>query len=109
MRDIMNVHSKQLQEKLWAAAEQLRANGSLKLNEISEPILGLIFLKFADVRFKRIEAGIVAEREVTYGRRKRPVTPDDYKAQGALYIPEHATYSYLMSLPESENIGKAIN
>lgn len=37
----MNTHSKQLQEKLWAAAEQLRANGSLKLNEISEPILGL--------------------------------------------------------------------
>ena len=30
----MNTHSKQLQEKLWAAAEQLRANGSLKLNEI---------------------------------------------------------------------------
>jgi type I restriction enzyme M protein len=44
---------KQLHESLWAAAEQLRANSGLKLNEISEPILGLIFLKFADVRFKR--------------------------------------------------------
>jgi len=41
---------KQLHERLWAAAEQLRANSGLKLNEISEPILGLIFLKFADVR-----------------------------------------------------------
>jgi len=105
----MNEHSKQLQEKLWAAAEQLRANGSLKLNEISEPILGLIFLKFADVRFKRIQAGLVSERKAEYLGRKRPVSPDDYKAKGVLFIPEKATYSYLMSLAESENIGKAIN
>lgn len=38
----MTNHRKQLEEKLWAAAEQLRANGSLKLNEITEPILGFI-------------------------------------------------------------------
>lgn len=105
----MNTHSKQLQEKLWAAAEQLRANGSLKLNEISEPILGLIFLKFADVRFKRLQKGISEARTASYGTRKRPVSPDDYKAKGVLFIPERATYSYLMSLSESENIGKAIN
>ncbi len=105
----MNTHSKQLQEKLWAAAEQLRANGSLKLNEISEPILGLIFLKFADVRFKRVQKGIAEARTASYGTRKRPVSPDDYKAKGVLFIPERATYSYLMSLSESENIGKAIN
>ena len=104
----MNVHSKQLQEKLWAAAEQLRANGGLKLNEISEPILGLIFLKFADVRFKRTQAQIVKERAAQAGR-KRPETADDYKSKGVLYIPEHATYSYLMSLSEGDNIGKAIN
>ena len=105
----MNTHSKQLQEKLWAAAEQLRANGGLKLNEISEPILGLIFLKFADVRFKKMQSSIVAERTAAYGGRKRPVTADDYKVKGVLYIPEEATYSYLMSLPEGKNIGKAIN
>ena len=105
----MNTHSKQLQEKLWAAAEQLRANGGLKLNEISEPILGLIFLKFADVRFKKMQNSIVIERTAPKEGRKRPVTADDYKAKGVLYIPEEATYSYLMSLPESKNIGKAIN
>jgi len=54
----MNNHRKQLEERLWAAAEQLRANGTLKLNEISEPILGLIFLKFADVRFKKSQIGV---------------------------------------------------
>lgn len=102
-------HRKQLEEKLWAAAEQLRANGSLKLNEISEPILGLIFLKFADVRFKRAKLAIEADRKEAQGARIRPITPDDYKSKGILFIPEMATYSYLMSLSEAENIGKAIN
>ena len=101
---------KQLHERLWAAAEHLRANSGLKLNEISEPILGLIFLKFADVRFKKIQAGIVADRKGVYSTsRVRPVSPDDYKSKGVLFLPEIASYSYLMSLPESKNIGKAIN
>ncbi len=105
---------KQLHERLWAAAEQLRANGSLKLNQISEPILGLIFLKFADVCFKRMQANIVADRSskqysVGASRRQAPVTADTYKAKGVLFLPEIATYSYLMSLPGSKNIGKAIN
>ena len=100
---------KQLHERLWAAAEQLRANSGLKLNEISEPILGLIFLKFADVRFKKIQAGIVADQKATYSTRVRPITPDDFKSRGVLYLPENASYSYLMSLPESKNIGKVIS
>ena len=100
---------KQLHERLWSAAVQLRANSGLKLNEISEPILGLIFLKFADVRFKKVQSGIVSERKAVYSTRVRPISPDDYKSKGVLYLPEIATYSYLMGLPESKNIGKAIN
>ncbi len=99
----------QLHEKLWAAAEQLRANGSLKLNEISEPILGLIFLKFADVRFSKVRAGILAEKVAVYSMRQRPVSPDDYKSKGVLFLPDIASYSYLMNLPEGENIGRAVN
>lgn len=102
-------HQKQLHERLWSAAVQLRANGGLKLNEISEPILGLIFLKFADVRFKRAKAEIETEYAKLSSGRKRSINADNYKAKGVLYLPETATYSYLMSLPESRNIGKAIN
>lgn len=107
-----NNNRKQLHERLWSAAVQLRANSGLKLNEISEPILGLIFLKFADVRFKRTQANIVADRsskKYSSSGRQAPVTADTYKAKGVLFLPETATYSYLMSLPESKNIGKAIN
>jgi type I restriction enzyme M protein len=97
-----------LKKQLWAAAEQLRANGSLKLNEISEPILGLIFLKFADVKFKNLHQTILKERATQTGR-QQPITPDDYKSQGVVYVPEKASYQYLLSLPESENVGKAVN
>ena len=105
----MKNQRKQLQEKLWAAAEQLRANGSLKLNEISEPILGLIFLKFADVRFRRTKAIIESERKNIHSTRIRPTSADDFKSKGVLYIPETATFSYLMNLREEDNLGKAIN
>lgn len=105
----MDKHSKQLHERLWSAAVQLRANSGLKLNEISEPILGLIFLKFADVRFKKAKVEIEAEHAKQTSGRKRPITADSYKSKSVLYLPEIATYSYLISLAESKNIGKAIN
>lgn len=104
---------KQLHERLWAAAEQLRANSGLKLNEIAEPILGLIFLKFADVRFEQTQKWIIEDRGLNeYSpstSRKAPITSDTYKAKGVLFLPEIASYSHLMSLPESEDIGLAIN
>jgi len=109
----MKQTDKNLHEKLWSSAQQLRANSSLKLNEISEPILGLIFLKFAEVRFKRSKQEIEDEKSLiirdSSSTRLRPLSPDDFKAKGILYVPEKATYGFLMSLPENENIGKAIN
>ncbi len=105
----MTAQKKQLQDQLWASAEQMRANSGLNLNEISAPILGLIFLKFADVRFKKVKVKIGKDRISSQSTRQRPVSPEDYKARGVLYVPEKATYSHLISLPENENIGKAIN
>ena len=104
----MSTNRKQLHERLWAAAEQLRANSSLKLNEMSEPILGLIFLKFADVKFRRVKVEIEIEREKLTGR-KPPLTPDHYKQRGVPFIPDEAGYAHLMNMPEGKNIGKAIN
>ena len=41
----------ELQRKLWEAADQLRANSGLKASEYASPVLGLIFLRYADERF----------------------------------------------------------
>jgi type I restriction-modification system DNA methylase subunit len=47
-----------LEKRLWDAADQLRANSGLTSAQYSTPVLGLIFLRFADVRFAKILAGL---------------------------------------------------
>lgn len=109
----MKQNDKNLHEKLWASAQQLRANSSIKLNEVSEPILGLIFLKFADIHFQIAKEELASEKILilrdSSSTRVRPLSEDAFKARGVLYVPEQATYSYLMSLPEKTNMGNAIN
>ena len=47
-----------LEKRLWDAADQLRANSNLKAQQYSGPILGLIFLRFAEVRFAALRANL---------------------------------------------------
>lgn len=105
----MHDNKKQFQGQLWAAAEQMRANSGLNLNQISAPVLGLIFLKFADVKFQKAKDVLESERSSSKSARQRPISPDDYKARGVLFVPETASFAYLINFPENENIGKAIN
>lgn len=100
---------KQLESKLWEAADHLRANSSLRLNEFAEPVLGLIFLKFADVKFNTAKKEIEVERGQTNSKRQRSVTAEDFQSRGVLYIPESARFSSLISLPEGTDMGKAVN
>lgn len=100
---------KQLESKLWEAADHLRANSSLRLNEFAEPVLGLIFLKFADVKFSAAQKEIEAESKPTKTKRQRPITAEDYQSRSVLYIPEQARFSSLISLPEGTDMGKAVN
>ena len=93
----------ELQSKLWETADQLRANSELKSSEYASPVLGLIFLRYADQRFA------LATEEVGEGSKRRKVGPDDYKAIGALYLPEESRFERLLQLPEGADRGKAIN
>jgi len=94
-----------LEKRLWEAADQLWANSSLRPSEYSEPVLGLIFLRYADQRFTEAQK----ELEAKTGTGRRQIGPTDYHARGVLYIPEKARFSTLKSIPESEDRGKAIN
>ena len=100
---------KQLESKLWEAADHLRANSSLRLNEFAEPVLGLIFLKFADVKFTTAKKEIESENKSTTSKRQRPITAEDYQSRGVLFVPEQARFSYLIALPEGTDMGKAVN
>ena len=61
---------KQLENNLWAAADNLRANSDLKASEYSTPVLGLIFLKFADNNYRRHEPDILEEYKKLKGTRR---------------------------------------
>jgi len=107
---------KDLENRLWEAADHMRANSALRLNEFAEPVLGLIFLKFAGVKFSKTEKEIAAERKAktkNYGgasvARERPVSSADYHARGTLFVPEKARFSYLIESPEGSDMGKAVN
>jgi type I restriction enzyme M protein len=89
---------------LWAAADELRANSTLSPAEYRGPVLGLIFLAYAEFRFDQVRPELEARATA-----RRPVTPHDYRARSALYLPEDARLSRLVALPESRNLGKAID
>lgn len=94
-----------LEKKLWSAADNLRANSKLNSYEYSAPVLGLIFLRFADHKFSIIE-GEIKEKD-TNSRKSTGKT--DYQAKGVLFLPEISRFKYLLNLPEGTDIGRAIN
>ncbi len=103
-----NSASTSLEKRLWDAADQLRANSGLKAQEYSGPILGLIFLRFAEVRFAARREKLLAAR--TSSRRgSRVDDPAAYHAEAVLYLSEEARFDYLLTLPEAANIGDKVN
>ncbi|MCP4606067.1 MAG: SAM-dependent DNA methyltransferase [Proteobacteria bacterium] len=100
-----------LEKNLWDAADELRANSKLRAADYSIPILGLIFLKYADHKFAHATAQFQAQAKGPAQRRRRrdPLSPDRYKAAGVLYLPDDARFEHLVKLPEGENIGHQIN
>jgi len=99
---------KQLEADLWSAADNLRANSDLKASEYGTPVLGLIFLKFADINYRRHDDEIQAEFDKLKGTRREKPLHEIAVANCGFYLPEHARYSYLLNLPEDQDIAKAI-
>lgn len=99
---------KKLEADLWSAADKLRANSDLKSSEYATPVLGLIFLKFADNNYRRHEKTILAEYQQLQGtRREKPVSEIAIEQCG-FYLPDHTRYDYLLNLPEEKDIAKAL-
>lgn len=92
-----------IENRLWAAADQLWANTGLKPAEFSTPVLGLIFLRYADKRFTEC-ANALDAKGIPADERE----PMDYQAEGVLFLPDQARFSHLLTLTEGANLGKAI-
>ena len=91
--------------KLWDAANRLWANSGLKPSEFAPPVLGLIFLKYADIKFTRAQKLIEAKGKGS----RRQIGKVDYQAANALYLPPKSRFSYVLNLPQGTNLGKALN
>jgi hypothetical protein len=97
-----------MEKNLWEAADQFRANSGLKAQEYSGPILGLIFLRFADAgfmpRWNELKAAGGSER-----RGSREDDPNVYQSEGLLYLPPGSRYQELLELQEGADIGARLN
>ncbi|MGI8421013.1 MAG: type I restriction-modification system subunit M N-terminal domain-containing protein [Gaiellaceae bacterium] len=94
----------EVERRLWAAADELRANSTLTAAQYRDPVLGLIFLAFAEHRFEQLRPELEAKATA-----RRLVTADDFRAHGVLYVPEAARLSHLVELPEALDLGTHID
>lgn len=93
-----------LEKSLWDVADELRANSGLQASQYGTPVLGLIFLRFADVRFTAARDAIEAK-----GSSRRQIGPSDYHAERVIYLTEAARFGSLLRLPEGSDFGRAVN
>lgn len=94
----------ELEKKLWDAANMLWAGADLKPAEYSPTVLGLIFLRYADVKFAAVEKELKPQPGA-----RRKIGPADYHAAGVIYLPDEARFAHLLALPEGSAVGNSIN
>jgi type I restriction enzyme M protein len=103
-----SIESSAFEKSLWHAADQFRANSGLKAQEYSGPILGLIFLRFAEVRFA-IQRTKLEQAATSARRGSRVDEPEAYHADNVLYLAPEARFDYLLNLPERSDVGAKVN
>jgi len=89
---------------LFAAADQLWTNSSLRPDQYAQPVLALIALRQMEAKFDAVHALLAPK----YKGRLKPA-PADYQAQGAIFLPENARFSRLLALPGNADLGGELN
>ena len=100
----MAVDLQDLSRRLFQTANQLWTNTALRPDQYAQPVLALIALRQMEAKFDLVHAELCT----TFTGRLKP-TPADYQGRGAIYLPHNARFSYLLALPETENLAEALN
>lgn len=103
-----NDQLKELQDKLWDSANSMRAYGGIKASDYAVPVLGLIFLRFADNKYSQFEDQILEEYQRDKGTRMERAISAIAVEKCGFYLPENARYDYLNNLPEDKSLAKAL-
>lgn len=94
---------KKLKDDLWTSADQLRAGAHLAANKYGQPILGLIFLRYADILFKQHKEEILSEYEKRKGGRAEKSIKEIAIEKCGFYLPECAYYDFINDAPDDAN------
>ncbi|MBN8242366.1 N-6 DNA methylase [Nitratireductor aquimarinus] len=100
-------HIGKLEQRLWGAADSLRANSNFASNEYFMPVMGLIFLRHAFSRFLKVRGEIIPNLP-SRGGKTRPLTKEDFSARSSIFLREQAQFDHLVGLPEDENAATAV-
>ncbi len=92
---------KQLKDNLWHAADVLRSGAHLAANKYGQPILGLIFLRYADILYKKHKGEIEAEYLHLAGSRMEKTRKEIAIAKCGFYLPECAYYDDINEAPDT--------
>ncbi|MBN1188107.1 MAG: N-6 DNA methylase [Bacteroidales bacterium] len=103
-----NKEFKKLKNDLWLAANKLRADSDLKSNDYSTPVLGIIFLKFADIKYSKYEKEIISEFNKNKGTRIEQSIDKIAIEKCGIYLPDYARYDFLKELSADKEIDKAV-
>lgn len=101
-----DIELKNLKDRLWHSADMLRAGAHLAANKYGQPILGLIFLRYADVLFKQHKAEIEEEYNKYKGTRMERNYKDIAIEKCGFFVPECAYFDYINDAPD--NADKAL-
>lgn len=88
----MPANTTEIEKRLWNAADELRANSKLRSAEYSVPVLGLIFLRYADHKFAKVEEEFKAQK--SSGRWQ--VSKVDYQARGVRRLRQEVKHCAVM-------------
>ena len=92
---------KTLKDNLWHAADVLRSGAHLAANKYGQPILGLIFLRYADILFKQHRAGIEKEFARLAGSRMEKTKKEIAIEKCGFFLPECAYYDFINDSPDT--------
>lgn len=91
---------KDLKDTLWHSADVLRASAHLAANKYGQPILGLIFLRYADILFKQYKEEIEEKHNQLKGGRMEKSLKEIAIEKCGFYLPECAYYDFINDSPD---------
>lgn len=96
-----DIQLKQLKDNLWHSADLLRQGAHLAANKFGQPILGLVFLRYADILFKQHKADILSEYESLKGGRREKTIKEISVEKIGFFIPECAYFDTINEAPDT--------